>query len=443
METDGNMKPGDPNEGRSDHLHLRRGSRGVIWRRFRALISYLSRNKAISILTGIFVLWSGYIIVIEGIARMVMRDERQLSGRFSVFLDEADGMDAAGQSRSDIPALARYDSFWFHDIAKYGYSESPREHDTSPERIVQCQRRRTFFPLYPLAMRLGARCFSAGVFTVGLWVSRLALLLSLVLLAFYHRPSRGDDDDIWTPLVALLCFPSAFVLVSVYSESLFLMMALSSFFFTNRGRYLCGAAAACLAGLTRINGLALIPALLIAACVKWRQGERSIWPFAPAMGVIAAYGLLGSWHAWQFGDPFAFLTAKKEIWGISLSTPWATVDGAMGRFRYARALHDLGSLHAYLEFPCVCLIAGSVVLLLVHRLWPEALFVAAGGTLTLVSGTLWGLPRYTLLLFPVFISMGRLHRRRRVLWHLYVLLSGLAQACLLVNYVNGWHPASP
>lgn len=437
------LGPDGPEQDQSHADHTRDKWGAMVARQIHALEARLVRGEAASKLLGIIALWLAYVVIVEGIASMVINDKSQILGEGIAHPALREQFQAAENGSSNVAPvapMARWDSFWFHDIATQGYTGASLEHNAWPMNTAKTGRRLGFLPLYPLAMRIGKEVFSVDLFTAGLWVSRASLLLALVMLMLYGQPAGANEDDGWGPLVATLAFPSAFILVSVYTESLFLAMVLSSFVLTNRGWYRSAAAAAFLAGLTRSNGLALVPALLILGWMKWRQGQRSPWVFVPALGVTAAYGLLAAYYAWEFGDPVAYLTAKREAWETHLCMPWTSLDVGMTRLQQALEAHDLGSMYIYLELPCVFLIIGSTALLIVHRLWAEATFVAASAMMTLVSGTLWGLPRLTILLFPVFVLLGRLHRNHKVLWYLYLLLSVLAQVCVLVNYVNFRNP---
>jgi hypothetical protein len=56
------------------------------------------------------------------------------------------------------------------------------------------------------------------------------------------------------------------------------------------------------------------------------------------------------------------------------------------------------------------------------------------------AGTLWGLPRYTIIAFPVFVMLGRLHRWPGVFYGA-MLLSAVTQVGVMLNYVNSQTPA--
>jgi Gpi18-like mannosyltransferase len=84
---------------------------------------------------------------------------------------------------------------------------------------------------------------------------------------------------------------TAYFLVLGYTESLFLALSLASFYFARKGKWLtCGSLAA-LGAATRVNGIVLLPALIVEAflnkdkrptkklplavsCSTWTVGKR-------------------------------------------------------------------------------------------------------------------------------------------------------------------------
>lgn len=331
----------------------------------------------------------------------------------------------------EAPPLARWDSIWFYGIAAEGYSGTGADSRHTPG----------FLPLYPLLMRGLAAVSGCDYFTAGLCVSRLALLAALYLLTLYVSDCEPDGaKNPSAAQLALLAFPTAFILVSVYSEALFVSLALATFVLARRDCSLWAATAAFAAALTRPHGIALVPALTALAWAKWRGGQRSGWLCAPPLGAAAAYAALAFYFWHTFGDPLRYLTAKREGWGARLSTPWATLDHAIGQLQESIEHPELGTLLRGLELPCFYLLIFAIGVLWIRGSVPEAVYVLFGLGVSLGSGSLWGLPRFTLVLFPVFAVVAGLHRRR-IAWYSYLAAAGAVQACLLVNYVNFGAPA--
>ena len=155
---------------------------------------------------------------------------------------------------------ARWDSVWFLRIAEHGYGAA--QHGVAA----------AFYPLYPLTLAGVGRAFGGHYVLAGIVVSLAATLGSFVLL---HRlaEERLGADGARRAVLYLAVFPMSLFLQAVYSESLFLALVA-------RGASCSPSAAAGsapgavtgLAVLTRISGVALLPAL---AVIAWRRPPAS------------------------------------------------------------------------------------------------------------------------------------------------------------------------
>jgi hypothetical protein len=313
-----------------------------------------------------------------------------------------------------------------------GYAgDSPDSRDTA-----------AFLPLYPLAMRWLGDALGLDYFTAGLWISRLSLLCVLWMFLAYRVDEASPPADAWPAMAALLAFPSSFILVAAYSDALFLALALATFALAKRGSPFASLTAF-LASLTRVHGLALIPALAVVGIGQWRAGRRSAAVFVPAVACVAAYGLLLALSAARFGDPLQHFVVRHEVWKQQFTMPWTTVDGAIGNALAALDRGGFGAIYTLLEIPCLYLLLAAIAILAANpppRPWPEIVFLAGIVGLSIFCGTLAAFPRYTLAAFPVFMLLGKL-RRWPALWYGYLLAGAMLQACLIVHYVNFWPPA--
>src|SRR5205085_7054991 len=165
-----------------------------------------------------------------------------------------------------------------------------------------------FFPLYPGAVGALGRVFFGHYVAAGVVVSLAAALGSFLLL---HRIA-----DQWLGLgggrravLYLAVFPMALFLQAVYSESLFLMLVLAAFVFAEKRRWLPAWTVAGLAILTRVSGVALLPALALLA---WRSPDRRR-ALAGLPLVPAAFSLFPVVLWQQTGDFWGFLHSQ-DLW---------------------------------------------------------------------------------------------------------------------------------
>ncbi len=340
------------------------------------------------------------------------------------------------EALAEAPPLARFDAGWFRSIAKEGYSWDP---DTGVGNVM-------LFPLTPMLWRLPA---FAGVplFWAGLLIAHACFAGAAALLFAHARREWGDSDrGAHDAVVTLLAFPWAFYLLAPYSESLFLLLALGAFAAARHQRWLLVALLGILAGLTRLFGLALVPALLWMAWRNRRQpagpgggdlpvpGKRPLAAVLAAVAPAAGIAAFFTWLAIRFDDPLLFLHAQKSGWGR---------DPGWSGFRRSLTLivenlRERGLLHLgpAVDLLVVVFLIAAAVWLLRRGVTAEALYVAAGTALILISGSLLGAGRYALVLFPALRPLVELGRRRRVLWYGYLAGGVLLQAYLIVRFVN-------
>jgi len=147
-----------------------------------------------------------------------------------------------------VSPAARWDSAWYLSIAKTGY--------VLPYQSV-------FFPIYPALVAIGGAGVGRGLdILVGIFISvvcsigALYLLHRLVTLDFNPRLAR---NTVW--IVAWL--PTAMVLSAVYSEALFLLLAIGCFYTARHSRWALTGLLGGLAAASRNGGILLLVPLLV------------------------------------------------------------------------------------------------------------------------------------------------------------------------------------
>jgi hypothetical protein len=270
----------------------------------------------------------------------------------------------------------------------------------------------------------------------GILVSNLAFLGALVLVHRMVRERFGGEVALRCILL-LSVFPFSFYFSAVYSESLFLLLAVASLFLAGRERWAAASICALLCGATRAPGVALAPALGLLYLERIRYDVRNLRPDAlwiglAALGPFLFYAYLGV----QFGDPWlAFKATRVAGW-------WAGGFDLKPIERAVRALRSAENLRTG-QFPVTYnlnLLAAAlclVSLVAVFRRQPLGWGVFA--LLIVASGLLqpggWG--RYVLPAFPVFVAWA-LGLESRLAFAAAVALSSLLLALLTILYTH-WY----
>ncbi len=362
------------------------------------------------------------------------------------------GVSAANARRFDVPALthpfggvgdlvfsplARWDSVWFLNIADSGYQGA------GSARVA-------FFPLYPLLSRgIGELAGgSAGATLIAAYVVSLAALLgALVLLHKLTALELGEAAS--GPAVLLLCvFPASLFLGAPYSESVFLLSSVAAFYAARTGHWAWAGVAAGAASGTRSAGVLLLLPLIVLYLYGPRPG-----PLAPSLGgrlawlrpayrvrpdiawlALAPAGLavfalyLGIVH----GNALAF-SSVQELWSRHFAGPFVGAwDGLGAAFQGVRQLAS-GSRETVFFGPAGgdpfrvaginIMLFGSLVFAVVAtvgvlRRLPFAygLYLVAALALPLsypvTPQPLMSLPRFLVVLFPIFMWLGAVCARR-------------------------------
>jgi Mannosyltransferase (PIG-V) len=276
----------------------------------------------------------------------------------------------------------RWDSDWFLRIAEHGYAWP----SSTP----------AFFPLYPFLTGALGRLLFGQYLLAGLLISLVAGAAAFALLYRLAAGLLGAETGLWS-VIYLALFPTSLFFGAVYSESLFLLLAVATFLAAERGRFGVAGTTAGLALLTRSAGIALLPALAVFA---WRAPDRrrALGSLAVAAGLFALYPLM----LWVWiGHPLAFLDAQKAIWQRHLS-PLGPLGGVIA------AVQDVAVLDL--------LVAGALIVLGVaawRRLGaPYGLYALASVALplTFVSDKipLWSMQRFAVVVFPAFMVLAAL-----------------------------------
>jgi hypothetical protein len=296
-----------------------------------------------------------------------------------------------------LDVWARWDSVFFVRIAQHGYDAASA----------------AFYPLYPGLVAGVGRAFGGQYVLAGVVISVASCAAAFALLYRLAEEKLGAAGAYRTVLY-LAVFPTALFLGAVYSESLYLLLAVAAFALAERRLFLAAGLVCGLAILTRVTGVALLPAL---AVIAWPD-RRALLKLAAAVPVAAAYPLV-LWQ--QVADPWRFWGAQ-DLWHRHLSKAgplggiwdgvaalWrAAPSGAAPQHAAAVNIEGVAFLVLFLALTVVawrqlgsayglfCALSLAIPLSLPSSRWP-----------------LLSLPRFGLVVFPFFLALAWLGARPR------------------------------
>jgi Gpi18-like mannosyltransferase len=155
--------------------------------------------------------------------------------------------------------FAKWDADYYLSIASGGYNMSNY----------------VFFPLYPILIKI-VNLFLHNYIFSALIISNLSYLLSLLLLYELARKVTRNSFVSKITIILFSFFPSSFFTSLIYTESLFLVFTLLSFYGAINRQWKIAAISGSFASLTRINGILIILPLICIYLTKNKKLKKSI-----------------------------------------------------------------------------------------------------------------------------------------------------------------------
>lgn len=271
----------------------------------------------------------------------------------------------------------------------------------------------TEFPLLPMLMTLFDRVGLPIAATTFVAVN-LMFLVGLVYMAMLGARYVGKDAAI-RGAAYLALFPTSYAFSMASTESAMLMLAGLAAYGAMRatpGAWAFSAAAAFTCGLTRPPAILLSLVLAGFALAQWRDSSlrlkvvQAVAAFAPVGGLVAFFLYLQL----KTGSFFASLHGQEEFGrSMSITGPFHAVGDAITQLRG-------GTLGPTFELAAALVIAVFLTwfaLRAVGNRWEIrgwVLFGAGSLLMPLATGIVWQMPRFALVIPPVFWMAGRIGR---------------------------------
>ena len=310
-----------------------------------------------------------------------------------------------------------------------------------------------FFPVYPIIIHIVAKVIfllpgnitqnPERIYFLGaLFVSNIAFI---GLLGVYYKLIRLDfnTSNATKSIILLILFPTAFYFSSVYTESIFFLLVVSSLYFIRKKEFIIAGILALFASATRITGVLLV----IPIYMEWRNQLKQIENTAYCgflKGIIgitlAPVGLLlyMLFLYLKFYNPLYFLTSQPAFGAQRSALPFVLLPQVI--VRYIKMLlsvpvFSLSYLNIVLEL--LATFIPLVLLFLIYKnikksyLW----FILSALILPTLTGTLSSMPRYSLVIFLIFPYLVNKYPNRVTLIY---IASGVLQAVLLTLFIRGY-----
>lgn len=327
-----------------------------------------------------------------------------------------------------LEKLANFDGVHYLTIAKNGYLGTA---------LIQA-----FFPLYPFLIASFNLVFHNYLLS-GIAVSHVFALFSFYLL-YYLVKDEFNQKFAFNTVLIFAFFVSSFYLRSLYNESLFLTLILSSFLAAKKKNYLLAGILGGLASATRIVGIFILPSLLLMIYLK----DKSNWK-AYLKVSISIFGLLSYmiYLKWQFNDYLYFFHVQSEF-GASRQTQLVLLPQVV--YRYFKIFMTVRPIDfkyfAYVQEFLLSIF--TIVFLSINSFlaWknkkqelPYLLFAMMACFLPTLTGNFSSMPRYILVCFPLFIYLAiKLENKKKSIKFIYLTISLIFFIINLILFSQGY-----
>lgn len=326
-----------------------------------------------------------------------------------------------------IWSFAGFDGVHYLSIAMNGY---------------EAQYTQVFFPFYPLLIRFFHILLPfLHPILIGLFISNSAFLCTLFVL---YKLIEMDFGRLvaFRSILCLLLFPTSFFFGSLYSESIFLLFVVSSFYLTRRRKWYFAGIVGGIASGTRLIGIFLLPSLLSEFFHQMKR-SKSLWLLirSPLLYIVP-FGLISymTYLLFSVGD-FLYFWHVQPLFGGNRSGGTIILFPQL-IWRYMKIFYTV-SYSQYAYWPAVWEMASFVAafLLLAFAIrikirMSYLIFSILSLIVPTLTGTLASFPRYLIIAFPIYIALAHIYRGKFFI--LFSITSGSLLTIFTLLFTSGY-----
>jgi len=312
----------------------------------------------------------------------------------SVIIGQRAGQHIAVSSNPLLAVWGRWDAIHYLDIARRGYYGTDM----------------AFFPLYPLLIRIVGGLIG-NYLVAGLIISNVAFLFGLL---FFYKLVEHQYNRVVAhrAIFYVSIFPTAIFFSAVYTEALFFALTVASFYYIREHKWLAAGIFGGLAAFTRVEGILLFVPYVIevftpTAAGSWKHPlagrARSIRVVAGGVAIVlglALYMLI----LWVLrGDPLYF-SGVQAHWNRHLAPPWVSLWHSIALLFTSHTPQTVAGQAIELAFTALMI---AVMIAGFQRLRPSfSAYMALSILVPLCTSSLMSMPRFALVLFPMFTVLA-------------------------------------
>ncbi len=297
-----------------------------------------------------------------------------------------------------------------------------------------------YLPFFPLLISIFKFVFQTSYLIAGYIVSLFTSILLAIILYKLTLLDYTKKTAILTVLM-LFIFPTSFFLHIPYTESLFILLSVASFYFARQKHYWISFLFIGLATATKIVGLALIPAIFIEVLILDRQNfnKKGIYNKLSILLFGSTFALSGfliylflNYYLW--GDFFYFTVIQKQHFYETFAPFGQGLVNAFQSLFWRTGLEKI--MLGYGQIAAFFLGLGMSFYVLVKVRFSYGIFMFIVLFFS-YSMSLWiPMPRYILSLFPMYIALAIFSKNVlfKYIWILFSVILLLILALIFIQY---------
>lgn len=324
----------------------------------------------------------------------------------------------------------------------WGWSNFDGEHFTSIALYGYKSLQQFYFPIYPFLIRSIAAFFGPELINYvwsGIIISNVSLVLSLLGL---YKLARLDYSEKISRLatILILFFPTSFYFGAVYTESFFLALAVWSFYLFRTNKFLFASVLASLASGTRAVGITILPAFLINILQNIKLIKKELLSL-----LIIPIGLFSyMYYLFLYWGGSVKLYQAYTLFGEQRADHIVLLPQVFYRY-FVKIIPNLSwnylpvAFTVLLEITAATLFLYLIIISFRKVRWDYWIFSVLGYLIPTTSGSFSSMPRYVILLFPMFFVLAeKLIGLKKPLLITILILMSIILAVTQVLYFRGY-----
>jgi len=305
----------------------------------------------------------------------------------SVIIGQRAGQHVQESSNILLNVWGRWDAVHYLNIATQGYQGTDM----------------AFFPLFPLLIRVLGRLVGNHLIA-GILISNGSFFFGLLFL--YKLLEHEYDRTVARRAIFYVSiFPSAVFFSAVYTESLFFMLTVASFYYMRAHRWWLAGAIGFLAALTRVEGVLLVVPFAIEWYSQYKPRLRAHIAQLVPSGLIPLGLFVYMAYLWVLvGDPLYFSHVQVH-WNRHFAPPWVSIINSFHAIFTATSGQAIAGQAIELAFTALMI---GVLIGGWRLLRPSYIaYMALSILVPMSTSSLMSMPRFALVLFPMYAILAR------------------------------------